>query len=142
MHKDDYKSIEVLEFIAWEKETDDCIDLKRVYIDVVDGDFLAALLLSQIIYWFLPDSKDKPKVKVLRDEKYWLCKKRADWKNEIRITKKQYDKAAGVLEKLGLIERGVRKFNNETTCSISLNMAVLMKKIKEKKAENSFSGAK
>ena len=42
------------EFIAWEQVSRDTIDVKRCYVDIA-GDLVAGILLSQIVYWHLPD---------------------------------------------------------------------------------------
>jgi hypothetical protein len=38
------------EFIAHERASLDTIDFKRVYVDVTNGDLVAGLLLSQIVF--------------------------------------------------------------------------------------------
>ena len=44
----------ISEFLAWESMSRDTIDVKRVYCDIA-GDLVAGVLLSQLIYWHLPD---------------------------------------------------------------------------------------
>jgi hypothetical protein len=48
-------------FILWEAASRDTIDVKRCYIDVVK-DLIAGILLSQIIYRFLPEKNGRPSV--------------------------------------------------------------------------------
>lgn len=43
-------------FLLWEMRSRDCIKVKRCYIDVAQ-DLEAGVLLSQIIYWHLPDKE-------------------------------------------------------------------------------------
>ena len=91
------------EFLAWELYSRDTIDLKRIYIDIA-GDLIAGLLLSQIIYWNLPSKETgKSKLQVKKDGHYWIVKGREDWYNEIRITKRQYDRASKILIEKDLI---------------------------------------
>ena len=60
------------EFIAWELASRDTIDFKMIYVDI-SGDVIAGLLLSQIIFWNLPDKKGDTKLKVLKKGKRWLA---------------------------------------------------------------------
>lgn len=101
------------------------------YVDLVGGNHKAALLLSQIIYWFLPDANGQPKLHVKRNGKYWLCKHRNGWWDDLRINKDQYDDLVRILERLGFVERRVILFSNKTTSAISLNVKYLFKKIQE-----------
>jgi len=85
-----------LDFARMEAASRDCIDLKRSYIDVA-GDLAAGVMLSQIIYYFLP-----AQAHYLRDG--WLVRRRADWWEECRLTPKQADRALRLLIQKGLIE--------------------------------------
>ena len=40
-------------FLEWERRSRDTIDVKRCYVDVAGG-LVAGVLLSQVVYWFLP----------------------------------------------------------------------------------------
>lgn len=66
-----------------------CNHTLHKYIDI-SGDLIAGTLLSQIMYWF-STKNGKSKVSIYRDGHYWLAKRREDWMDEIRISKKQYD---------------------------------------------------
>lgn len=89
-------------FLLWEKASRDTIDVKRVYIDLAD-DLAAGVLLSQIIFWFLPNPQGRPKTRVQRQGEAWLAKRRTDWHDECRLSPRQYDRAARILEDKGLI---------------------------------------
>ncbi len=102
------------DFLAWEKASRDSIDFKKIYVDVA-GDLIAGLLLSQIIYWHLPDKSGRTKLRVYKQEKLWLAKQRTDWWEEIRITAKQYDRAIKNLQKLGIVEVWNTMFNAKNT---------------------------
>ena len=106
-------------FLAWEAASRDTIDVKRCYIDVAK-DIIAGILLSQIIYWFLPGKNHRPRVTIQKQGRYWLAKKREDWWDECRITPKQFDRAIGILEEKGIVTTRVFKFGPETTKHISL----------------------
>lgn len=131
------------EFLAWEVASRDTIDFKRIYVDVTAdpaevadrGDLIAGLLLSQVVYWFLPSKDKKSRVFVRRDGKLWLAKEREDWWEEIRISPKQFDRAAKILVNRGLTETRVLKFNGNPTCAISPNFSVIIVAIKLKLEE-------
>lgn len=85
------------------------------YFDYLQ-DINAALLMSQIHYWYMP-SKDtgKSKLKVLKLGKWWLAKSATDWWDECRLTKKQVFAAVNLLSDKGLISYEVFRFNNQPT---------------------------
>lgn len=73
--------------------------IPRAYIDIVDGDLAAALLLSQLIYWsnktYAPDG--------------WIFKTYDDIQREIGLTQHRAAHAKEVLDGLGLIKTELRK---------------------------------
>ena len=75
----------------------------HAYVDIA-GDLVAGALLGQILYWFGPGKEGKTRARIVKDGRYWIAKARADWWDEIRITPKQYDRAAKILKDKGLIE--------------------------------------
>jgi len=127
MHITEYKNKEFLSFQAWRKDSR-TVAFKGIYVDLVNGNHKAALLLSQIIYWFLPDANGQPKLQVKRNGKYWLCKHRNGWWDDLRINEDQYDDLVRLLESLGFVERCRILFANKVTCGISLNVKYLFKK--------------
>lgn len=118
------------DFLLWEKNSRDTIDFKKIYIDIT-GDLIAGLLLSQIIYWNLPDQNGKSKLKVYKQNKYWLAKQRNDWWEEIRITEKQYDRAIKILKEKQIVEVENTMFDGKRTPHIYLNQKMLIKLLKE-----------
>jgi len=62
-----------------------------MYIDIAE-DIIAGLLLSQIVYWYLPSKQDgKPKLRVKKDGEYWLAKNRVTTGgDECRIKPRQF----------------------------------------------------
>ena len=104
------------EFLAWEQASRDTIDVKRCYVDLAQGDLIAGILLSQIVYYHLPAKNGADnKLIIERDGEKWLAKGRADWWDECRITPKQYDRAADILEQLGVIETKTMRFGGSPT---------------------------
>jgi hypothetical protein len=99
-------------FLAWEVHSRDTIEVKRCYVDVTGGDLIAGILLSQIIYWHLPDHEGQPRLRIERDGYKWLAKKRDDWWKECRITPRQFDLATKLLQSKNLIKTATYKFGN------------------------------
>ena len=80
-----------------------------MYIDIAGG-LVEGMLLSQILYWFQPDSNGDSKIRVYINGDGWLVKKRSDWYEEIRITEKQYIRAISVLQQKGFVRVETHKF--------------------------------
>ena len=82
----------------------------HAYIDIT-GDLIAGTLLSQIMYWFSENKNNDIRANIYKDGHYWIAKRREDWMQEIRISKKQYDCAIKKLtdEGIGLVE--VKKYH-------------------------------
>jgi len=98
------------EFLAWERASRDCIDFKTIYVDMT-GDLCAGLLLSQIIFWHLPDRNGRSKLRVrTADGRLWLVKACADWWPEIRLTEKQARRALRILKEKGLVDTEIHRF--------------------------------
>lgn len=113
-------STEIMKFIYWEQASRDTIDFKKTYVDLAE-DLIAGLLLSQIVYWYLPSKETgKTKLRVKKEGHYWIAKGRNDWWDEIRITGKQFDRASNILVKKELIEKKTFKFNGSPTVHIRL----------------------
>lgn len=127
------------EFLQWEQASRDTIDVKRVYIDVAD-DLVAGILLSQIVFWYLP-GKNGNKLRIEKDGKTWIAKGRNDWWDECRITPKQFDRAISLLEEKNIVKKELFKFNGSPTVHIALNTEILLEGVKSilTKGENPIS---
>ena len=89
--------------------------IHHAYVDIC-GDLIAGALLGQILYWFGVGKDGKSRARIVKDGYLWIAKARADWWDEIRITPKQYDRAAKILKDKGFIEVKTYKFaGNPTT---------------------------
>jgi hypothetical protein len=126
------------DFILWEASSRELVDFKPIYVDIT-GNLIAGLLLSQLIYWFLPNREGKSKLKVQRDDRWWLCKSRTEWYNEIRITARQYDSASDKLVRLGIIERELFMFGGKTKIHLTVNFDKLIVLLNEKFGERGKS---
>ncbi len=115
------------EFYEWERTSRDTIDLKRCYIDIA-GDLVSGLLLSQIIYWFLPGEHGL-KLRVEKEDKLWLAKGRVEWWDECRITPKQFDRAIQILKDGNLVETKRFRFKGSPTIHIWLNIQTLLERV-------------
>ena len=107
------------EFLLWERTTRDTIDFKKIYVDIA-GDLVAGLVLSQIIFWYLPDKNGNSKMRVKKDGYEWIAKTSAQWYDEIRITEWQAPRALNILEEKGIIEKRRYRFNGSPTIHIRL----------------------
>lgn len=114
-----------LSFIAWEAASRDIIDFKKIYVDMV-GDLNAGLMLSEIVYWYLPSKEDKSRLRVKREGEYWIACRRYEWWDRTRMSPKQADRAIDLLIKAGLIEKRLFKFQGEPTVHVRLLRGVFM----------------
>ncbi len=101
-----------------------------MYVDIT-GDLIAGILLGQLVWWYLPNKQGQSKLRVKKDGKEWIAKKRNDWYEEVRISARQYDRASKKLAKLDLIETNLYKFNGVPTTHIRLNKKKLVKMVKD-----------
>lgn len=115
-------------FITSETASQDIIFAQKKFIDIT-GDLVTGILLSKIVYWFLPDKDGNLKVRVKKNGQLWIVKKRDEWYDEIRITPSQYDRAVKVLESQELIHTEVHKFDGNPTTHLTLNINILVEKL-------------
>lgn len=106
-------------FLRWEERSRDTIDFKKAYVDMT-GDVVAALMLSQIVFWHLPDKNGDDKLRVERGGHLWLVKSRDDWWEECRLSPREADRSRKTLEGLGIIEVRLYKFNGAPTQHIRI----------------------
>ena len=88
------------------------------------GDLIAGILLDRIIYLLSPEIDGKTE-RIERDGYTWIARRRADWKDEIRISAKQYDRAARILERKGFIVTKTFRLDGDPATHIRLNYDVL-----------------
>lgn len=90
------------------------------YVDALRGDHMAALMLSQIVYWSTPAKDGRTKLRVVKSEHLWLVKSHQDWWTELRMTRRQSQRALEILRKAGVVETVVHRFKNVPTLHIRL----------------------
>lgn len=107
------------QFLTWEQATHDTIDFKKIYVDMVQ-DVNAGLLLSEIVYWYLPSRKGESKLRVQHNGKFWIACRRAEWWDRTRLSPKQADRGLTILLEALLIEKARFKFDGEVTLHVRL----------------------
>lgn len=103
--------------------------VRLAYVDITE-DLIAGILLGQIVYWYMPNEQGKSKLRVKKNGEFWLAKGREDWREEIRITPKQYDRAIKILINKNLVEVQKFKFNGAPTNHIKLNISEVTQRVK------------
>lgn len=99
------------EFLLWEAASRDTIDFKVSYVDLA-GDLCAGLLLSQLIYWYLPARDGRSKARIYKDDGGpWIAKTRDEWYSETRLSHRQQRSAEKRLAELGILEVQAFRFN-------------------------------
>jgi hypothetical protein len=106
-------------FLYWEAASRDTIDFKKIYVDMT-GDLLAGLLLSQIVFWHLPNKTGDSKLRIEKKGNYWIAKSHDEWYEEIRFSRKNFDTAIKKLVQLKLVEKQIFRFNGTPTIHIRL----------------------
>lgn len=105
--------------------------IRRGYIALLDGDILAALMLSQIVYWYLPEKKTgKAKLRVPHEGKYWLAKSHKGWFDECGFSQDQTRRCLKVLKDRGIVEVKTFKFDGAPTVHVRLCIAYGKNKLK------------
>lgn len=95
------------------------IHLYPEFIDLLEGDHLAALMLSRIYYWCaLTDKKGKTKLRVSKNGRDWLVKSNSHWAEELRLSRSQTNRCLTKLRDLGLIKTELHKFQGAPTLHI------------------------
>lgn len=124
--------------LAEESFASDHVLVKNAYIDITN-DLIAGIVLSQIMYWFTPSKDGSSKIRVRKQDGYWLAKSREEWYEEIRISPKQFDRALKILKDCGLIETKLYRFNGSPTMHLRpiwSKYNELLAEWKERKAES------
>jgi hypothetical protein len=93
------------------------------YMTVVGNDTSAALMLNQIVYWYLPAKNGKPKLQVQKNGSWWIAKSYPAWQQELSLTPKQARRCVSALESRGIIETMIAKFDGAPTVHLRLKFA-------------------
>ncbi len=96
--------------------------LRNAYIDLCEGDHLAALIFSQILYWHLPDkSGTGSKLRVHKDGEFWLARTYKDWMNVCRIKEDTAEVRINWLKQKGLVVTKRYMFNGFRTLHLRID---------------------
>lgn len=87
---------------------------RTAYFDIV-GDIKAALVMSQIHYWYMPTDQGKSKLKVHKHGHWWIAKSHGEWWKDCRLTRREVDRALALLVEKGLIKVKIMRFNGLAT---------------------------
>lgn len=86
------------------------------------NDPVAAILCSQIHYWYSSAKNGNSKLRVQKNGKFWIAKSRLEWSEETGLTDSQVKRGLNVLEREGVIEKIVKPFNGAPTAHIRATM--------------------
>lgn len=99
--------------------TEDVISVQRSYVDIT-GDLPSALVLDELVFWTLPRKGGRSGLRSHHDGVLWLAVARQEWWDRKRLTANQADYAIEKLEKLGLIEKRLFKYEGAPRVHIRL----------------------
>lgn len=110
-------------WVASESQDHDAIKVKRLYVDINDGNWYDAALFSQIMYWHGRNKETgKRRLQIERDGHFWLAKRYEDWWTECRITAETAKKAITRMVQRGLLVKNVWLFDGKPTVHIRVNI--------------------
>lgn len=107
-------------WLTSEASSRDAIAVKRVYIDMCNGYYPDALILSQIVYYYADDKNGIQRLSIKHGGVKWLAKTYDDWWKECRVDSRQARASIKRLKALGVIETDVRRFSGNPTVHIRL----------------------
>lgn len=96
--------------------------VRHVHVDMT-GDYHSAAMLSQILYWNLPDRGGETKLRVRKEGRLWLVKRFEDWREECRLSPDQARRALANLKNLGIVDVRVFRFNGSPTSHVRLRFS-------------------
>lgn len=109
-------------WLASEAANHDKIEVKRIYIDLNEGNLYDGVIFSQIMYWHgVSRETGKPRMSIERDGNLWLVKGYGDWWEECRIIEPTARAAINRIANRGLIVKKLWKFNGAPTLHIRMD---------------------
>lgn len=110
-------------WVASEAHDHDAIKVKRLYVDINEGNWYDAALFSQIMYWHGRNKETgERRMKVLRNGEYWIAKRYEDWWDECRVNAETAKKAIVRMVKRGLLVKQVWLFSGKPTVHLRINV--------------------
>ena len=107
-------------FQDWERKTKDTKDFKLTYVDVANSDLIAGLMLSEIVFWYLPSRNVESKLRVFKKGHYWIAASRTEWWDRCRLTPSQVDRAIKVLVGQGILVKDHFLFGGKRILAVRL----------------------
>ena len=95
--------------------------LRQTFVYML-GNLHAAILLSQIVYWFKPSKTGKLKVTVKKDGKLWIAKSREGWMDETGLSLDLFKSSIQKLKDRHLITYRRHGFGGKVTPHIHLHL--------------------
>jgi hypothetical protein len=108
-------------FLAWEATFSDAFIVRRIYVRMVD-DLNAGIMLSRIVYYYLPGKDGNSRLRVNHQNRLWIAKGRDEWEKEICLTPKQVDRSVKILRDLNLVDKATFKFNGTPKMHVRLRI--------------------
>ena len=89
------------------------------YVDLLGGDITCALILSQLVEWYMPDKHGFSKLTIKKnDGTMWMAKSCREWQERFGLSRSQSRRSLHKLRKLGLVELRIYKVNGTPTTHI------------------------
>lgn len=118
-------------YLASENDDNDRISVKKMYIDVNEGNLFDGILFSQIMYWHGKNRETgKPRLTIQRENNLWLAKGYDDWFAECRIVGSTARKCIKRIAARGLIIVKLFMFDGHPMVHIRVNWDILESRIK------------
>lgn len=118
-------------YIARERAEQRIVKVPLDYVDMMNGNVYAAMLLAQIVYWHGADSEGKSRLKVKRDGHWWLAKEYKDWWDECRIREGTARKHIDQMVKSGILIRKHFRFGGMRTTHLRIDWKIFKEKLAE-----------
>jgi hypothetical protein len=99
------------QFAALRLADRDVVCVPKALIDICGGDFPAAAILDELLFWTLPRESGRTGLRVRKDGLLWCVIGRDEWHKRKRLSPKQADSGIAKLESLGLIEKRLYRYN-------------------------------
>lgn len=98
-------------WVASESQDHDAIKVKRLYVDINEGNWYDAAVFSQIMYWHGRNKETgERRMTIFRDGEFWLAKRYEDWWVECRVNAETAKKAIARMVKRKLLIKKVWLF--------------------------------
>jgi hypothetical protein len=90
-------------------------------VQLLNRDYITAILLSRLIFWYTPDKNKKSRLRVSRGGYWWVVKSHKEWEQECGLSRSQVNRALSKLRNRKIIVTEVHKFRKAPTCFIRLS---------------------